>query len=69
MYLTYKLPGESTLIGIECKTKSIVRISSFAQFSLGIICFEEFVEGIEVARLRCLCSFHEGKHQVQTVSH
>jgi hypothetical protein len=34
-------------------------------FLPGIICFEEFVEGIEVARLSCLCSFHQGKHQVR----
>ncbi|KAH9049579.1 hypothetical protein EDB84DRAFT_942036 [Lactarius hengduanensis] len=40
-YLVYRLPGESTLIGIEC-----------------VICLEEFVEGSMVARLSCLCSFH-----------
>lgn len=31
-YLVYRLPGESSLIGIECKTRSIVRISSSAHF-------------------------------------
>ncbi|KAI9467221.1 FYVE zinc finger-domain-containing protein [Lactarius psammicola] len=40
-YLVYRLPGESTLIGIEC-----------------VICLEEFVVGSMVARLSCLCSFH-----------
>ncbi|KAI0254910.1 FYVE zinc finger-domain-containing protein [Lactifluus subvellereus] len=40
-YLVYRLPGESTLIGIEC-----------------VICLEEFAEGSMVARLSCLCSFH-----------
>ncbi|KAI9428375.1 hypothetical protein H4582DRAFT_753307 [Lactarius indigo] len=43
-YLVYRLPGESTLVGIEC-----------------VICLEEFVEGSMVARLSCLCSFHNGK--------
>ena len=33
----------------------------------GIICFEEFVEGSMVARLSCLCIFHEGEHQVEIV--
>ncbi|KAI0265184.1 FYVE zinc finger-domain-containing protein [Gloeopeniophorella convolvens] len=27
-----------------------------------VICLEEFVEGSMVARLSCLCSFHNGKH-------
>ncbi|KAF8592670.1 hypothetical protein K439DRAFT_1504397 [Ramaria rubella] len=40
-YLVYRLPGESTLIGVEC-----------------VICLEEFVRGSLVARLSCLCSFH-----------
>jgi len=40
-YLVYKLPGESTLIGIEC-----------------VICLEEFAKGSVVARLSCLCTFH-----------
>ncbi|KAF7301382.1 Ankyrin unc44 [Mycena indigotica] len=40
-YLVYRLPAESTLIGVEC-----------------VICLEEFVQGSSVARLSCLCSFH-----------
>jgi len=40
-YLVYKLPGESSLVGIEC-----------------VICLEEFQKGSMVARLSCLCSFH-----------
>jgi hypothetical protein len=24
-----------------------------------VICFEEFVEGIEIARLECLCQYHK----------
>ncbi|KAH9938547.1 uncharacterized protein B0H18DRAFT_866827 [Fomitopsis serialis] len=42
-YLVYKLPAESALIGIECECA---------------ICLEEFVKGSTVARLSCLCSFH-----------
>ncbi|KZP12103.1 hypothetical protein FIBSPDRAFT_870598 [Athelia psychrophila] len=40
-YLVYKLPAESTLVGVEC-----------------VICLEEFMKGSQVARLSCLCSFH-----------
>ncbi|KAI0049654.1 FYVE-domain-containing protein [Auriscalpium vulgare] len=40
-YLVYRLPSESTLIGMEC-----------------VICLEEFVTDSMVARLSCLCSFH-----------
>ncbi|GBE79752.1 hypothetical protein SCP_0209530 [Sparassis crispa] len=40
-YLVYKLPAQSTLIGIECA-----------------ICLEEFLVGSTVARLSCLCTFH-----------
>ncbi|KAJ7507673.1 FYVE-domain-containing protein, partial [Mycena galericulata] len=40
-YLVYRLPAESTLIGLEC-----------------VICLEEFAKGSMVARLSCLCSFH-----------
>jgi len=40
-YLVYRLPAESTLIGVEC-----------------VICLEEFLKGSMVARLSCLCSFH-----------
>ncbi|KAI6035265.1 hypothetical protein F5J12DRAFT_18697 [Pisolithus orientalis] len=40
-YLVYKLPAESTLLGVEC-----------------VICLEEFTKGSLVARLSCLCSFH-----------
>ncbi|KAF7332129.1 Ankyrin unc44 [Mycena kentingensis (nom. inval.)] len=40
-YLVYRLPTESTLIGVEC-----------------VICLEEFLQGSTVARLSCLCSFH-----------
>ncbi len=65
-YLIYQLRGESRLIGIECKTAdySHVKFCTFLFFS-GIICFEEFVEGSMVARLSCLCSFHQGKRHVQ----
>ena len=24
-----------------------------------VICFEEFVEGVEIARLECLCRYHK----------
>lgn len=44
-YLVYKLPTESTLIGVEC-----------------VICLEEFVAESTVARLSCLCSFHNCEH-------
>ncbi|KDQ20611.1 hypothetical protein BOTBODRAFT_100253, partial [Botryobasidium botryosum FD-172 SS1] len=40
-YLVYRLPGESTLVGVEC-----------------VICLEEFTKGSLVARLSCLCTFH-----------
>lgn len=66
-YVVYQLTGESALIGIECKIAwSIVDPYSFSLIS-GVICLEEFVEGCKVALLGCLCSFHDGKCQIQFV--
>lgn len=34
----------------------------FRSCHLGVICLEEFTEGSVVARLSCLCSFHNGEN-------
>ena len=31
------------------------------EYSTGVICLEEFKEGSMIARLSCLCSFHNSK--------
>ena len=62
-YLVYRLPGESTLVGIECE---LARVGSLMArpddaLSTGVICLEEFREGSMIARLSCLCSFHNSE--------
>lgn len=59
-YLVYKLPAESALIGIECTFPvDSPCVSEVTHTSIvGVICLEEFVVGSTVARLSCLCSFH-----------
>ncbi|KAJ7276280.1 hypothetical protein B0H12DRAFT_12281 [Mycena haematopus] len=57
-YLVYRLPAESTLIGVECtffaRPEHAVNVST----TTGVICLEEFTKGSMVARLSCFCSFH-----------
>ena len=46
-YLVYKLPGESRLIGTECKHLVSVGLTVTEDASaIGVICLEEFTEGI-----------------------
>jgi hypothetical protein len=47
-YLVYKLPGESSLIGVEC---ALIYDPDCSQYELtlmclGVICLDEFVKGI-----------------------
>jgi hypothetical protein len=46
-YLVYKLPAESTLIGIECEFPilPIPEWHAHGNLGLGAICLEEFVKG------------------------
>ncbi len=77
-YLVYKLPEESALIGTECKLNPFFYSPHTEPVRLGVICLEEFIQGncgfqanetssktstgSNVARLSCLCSFHNGMH-------
>lgn len=62
-YLVYKLPGESSLIGTECRPPiAFPGIIADYAFQSGVICLEEFIKGSTVARLSCLCSFHNGEY-------
>lgn len=58
-YLVYSLPPESTLIGIECKYSP--KLTAASHIGVGVICLEEFLKGSMVARLSCLCSFHNSE--------
>lgn len=61
-YLVYRLPQESTLIGVECEPIYVFNWCSADGASfIGVICLEEFKEGSMIARLSCLCSFHNGE--------
>lgn len=61
-YLVYMLPEESALIGVECELIYVrVRCSVDGSLSTGVICLEEFKEGSMIARLSCLCSFHNSE--------
>jgi hypothetical protein len=60
-YLVYKLPAESALIGVEC----VICLEEFAKGTLyahtvNSIYLILFRPGSLVARLSCLCSFHNG---------
>lgn len=61
-YLVYVLPEGSPLVGVECGL-IYVRSRCLADGALptGVICLEEFKEGSMIARLSCLCSFHNSK--------
>ncbi len=64
-YLVYKLPAESLLVGTECeslRTHAFINCTRYlVVFCAGVICLEEFMKGSMVARLSCLCSFHNSK--------
>lgn len=48
-YLVYKLPGESRLIGTECKHLASVGLTKADDaMAIGVICLEEFTEGIRI---------------------
>ena len=61
-YLVYKLPAESALIGVEC----VICLEEFAKGMLrahtpqAVPILPTFHPGSLVARLSCLCSFHNG---------
>ena len=59
-YLVYRLPAESPLIGTECLSVPRVCFTCLTGFSAGVICLEEFAKGSLIARLSCLCTFHNG---------
>ena len=63
-YLVYKLPAESALIGTECMSAPCLLCVLTYRLRLGVICLEEFVKGSTVARLSCLCSFHNGTYSL-----
>lgn len=46
-YLVYRLPAESALIDVECRSCSPRRVSFLIQVP-GVICLEEFVQGNEM---------------------
>ena len=61
-YLVYKLPAESTLVGVEC----VICLEEFVQGPLSFVHIcnappeSSILAGSQVARLSCLCSFHNG---------
>lgn len=61
-YLVYKLPAESTLIGVECVicleefVKGLFHTTQKYYMNLN----NRYLLGSAVARLSCLCSFHNG---------
>jgi hypothetical protein len=61
-------PGKVPLLALNVRQGRLFAYQVLLIFIFsGIICFEEFVEGSKVARLSCLCVFHEGKYLVQIV--
>ena len=61
-YLVYTLPAESALIGTECEfIMNVIHMCSNSTLCAGVICLEEFAKGSTVARLSCLCSFHNSE--------
>jgi len=59
--------GKVPLLVLNVRQGRLFAYQVLLIFFSGIICFEEFVEGSIVARLSCLCVFHEGKYLVQIV--
>lgn len=62
-YIVYKLPPESSLIGDECKSfsSSFPHVEAQIYLIQGVICLEEFAKASLVARMSCLCTFHNCK--------
>ncbi|KAJ7638693.1 FYVE-domain-containing protein [Roridomyces roridus] len=56
-YLVYRLPPESSLVNVECASPFLCEHPGPIRYT-GVICLEEFAKGSMVARLSCLCSFH-----------